>query len=88
MAPSYYSAGNTERKTTVSVSPTKTSQTWTTTPPQPPAPPSAVKSLEASPVASSNAFRSARLRQRANPAQPMEGPALQITKGELERKDE
>lgn len=58
------------------------------TPPQPPAPPPAVKSLEASLVASSNAFRSAHPRKRANPAQPMEGPALQITKGEIERKDE
>lgn len=58
------------------------------TPPQPPARPPAAKSLEAFLAASSNAFRSARPRQRANPAQPMEGPALQITKGEIKRKDE
>lgn len=79
VAPSYYSEGKTEKKTPVSVSPMRMFPTWAMSPPQPPAPPPAVRSLEASPAVSSNASRSARPRLRANLAQPMEGPALQIT---------
>lgn len=88
MAPSYYSEGKTEKKIPVSVSPMRMFPTLAMTPPQPPAPPPAVKSLEASPAVSSNASRSARPRLRANLAQPMEGPALQITKGEKQKKEE
>lgn len=88
VVPSYYSEGKTKTKTPVSVSPTRMFPTWAMTPPQPPAPPPAVRSLEASPTVSSNASRSARPRLRANLAQPMEGPVLQITKGETERKEE
>lgn len=88
VAPSYYSEGKTEKKIPVSVSPMRMFPTLAMTPPQPPAPLPAVKSLEASPAVSSNASRSARPRLRANLAQPMEGPALQITKGEMQRKEE
>lgn len=86
VAPSCFSEGKTERKTPVSVSPTRTSQTWAMTPPQPPALPPAVRNLEVSLVASSNVFPFARPRQRAK-VQPMAGPTLQTTRGEIgERK--
>lgn len=87
VAPSYCSAGNTERKTPVLVNPMRMCPTWAMTPPRHLAPPPAVRSLEASLVASSNAFRFAHPRQRANPPQPMEGPTLQTTKGDTREKE-
>lgn len=85
VAPSYCSEGNTERKTPVLVNPTRMCPIWATTPPQHLALPPAVRSLEASRVASSSASRFARPRQRANLPQPMEGPTLQTTKGEFQK---